>query len=106
MAKAKSNITSLLSAIQRKAPAPEQQAPEPVPAAKKADQRVHLWFQPEDHKTVRELAAWLAGQGERPSDSLIVRTALRMASPGGDFLQAYRDASKTDGRRKRPLPRS
>lgn len=79
----------------------EEQEPESKPAPKQSGGRVHFWFQLEDRKTVRELAAWLAAQGERPSDSLILRTALRMAKPGSELLAAYREAEKLDGRRKR-----
>jgi hypothetical protein len=114
---------SLLAAIQRKAPsapvasAPEPQAPvtvekpqprrkEPRPvAAEKPKPRkgkqVQFWFHDEDGKLVRELAAWLAGQGMRPTDSLVIRAALRTAETGTAFLQAYRRAAELDGRLKK-----
>jgi hypothetical protein len=103
MKKAKSNEKNLLAAIRREAPvaaAEETPQAESKPVSRQSGGRVHMWFQTEDRKIVRELAAWLAGQGERPSDSLIIRTALRMAKPGGGLLAAYRDAAKLDGRRK------
>jgi hypothetical protein len=101
--KANSSEKNLLAAIRREAPAAPETArePEEKPAEKPTGGRAHIWFQREDRKIIRELAAWLAGQGERPSDSLIVRTVLRMAQPGGELLAAYREAEKLDGRRKR-----
>jgi len=52
-------------------------------------------------RLVRELAAWLAGQGVRPTDSLVIRAALRTAQTGAGLLQAYRRAAELDGRLKR-----
>jgi hypothetical protein len=63
--------------------------------------QVQVWFHEEDGRIVRELAAWLAGQGVRPTDSLVIRAALRTAKTGGELLQAYRQASDLDGRLKR-----
>ena len=62
---------------------------------------VQFWLHDEDRKLVRELAAWLAGQGLRPTDSLVIRSALRTAKTGGDLLKAYEEASLMDGRLKR-----
>ncbi len=74
-----------------------------TPVAKRLNGKaVQFWFHDEDRRQIRELAAWLAGQGERPTDSLVVRAALRMADTGGDFLAAYRKTSSLDGRLKRP----
>ena len=116
---------SLLAAIQRKAPSapaapvePEPQAPatparpethrkEPRPVAAERPSRrrkgkgVQFWFHEEDGRLVRELAAWLAGQGARPTDSLVIRAALRTAQTGTAFLQAYRRAAELDGRLKK-----
>jgi hypothetical protein len=112
----------LLAAIQRKAPSapvPEEAKPQPSvtveqpehrrketrpvaekPKARKGKQ-VQFWFHDEDGKLVRELAAWLAGQGVRPTDSLVIRAALRTAQTGTAFLQAYRKAAELDGRLKK-----
>ena len=101
--KGKSNADSLLAAIKRK-------APEPVVAVKSAAAnpsisnsggRTHIWLTKADRKIIRELAAWLAGQGEKTTDSSILRSALRMAKPGGDLLQAFRESAKQDGRSRR-----
>jgi hypothetical protein len=50
---------------------------------------VQFWMHDDDRRLVRELSAWLAGQGVRPSDSMVVRAALRFAKTGGAFLEAY-----------------
>ena len=114
--------SSLLAAIQRKVPAApdaleddEQTAVvalqeiETVVTAGRSNEHirakkarigspVQFWFHDEDRRIVRELAAWLAGQGHRPTDSMVIRAALRIAKTDGDLLKAYRQASELDGR--------
>jgi hypothetical protein len=115
---------SLLAAIQRKAPSgpialvdqptqamatpaqSEAHRKEPRSAAvekpkRRKGKQVQFWFHEEDGRLVRELAAWLAGQGARPTDSLVIRAALRTAQTGTAFLQAYRRAAELDGRLKK-----
>lgn len=123
--KTSNNVNSLLAAIQRKAPT----APSPVEAApakaaavaatdpqtrRKAARRaepptsaksrvgkpVQFWLHDEDRQLVRELAAWLAGQGIRTTDTMVIRSALRMAKTGGELLDAARQAAQLDGRLK------
>jgi len=113
----------LLAAIQRKAPTapviaepkpqspvnveqpePRRKEPRPVAAEKpkrRKGKQVQFWFHEEDGRLVRELAAWLAGQGLRPTDSLVIRAALRTAQTGTGLLQAYRRAAELDGRLKK-----
>ena len=103
---------TLLAAIQRKTslPAPPANfspAPELSPASSlaKAPTRrlgkpVQFWLHEGDRKIIRELAAWLAGQGIRPTDSMVVRAALRMAKTGPGLLESYRNAALLDGRLK------
>jgi hypothetical protein len=62
---------------------------------------VQFWMHDEDRKLVRELSAWLAGQGLRPTDSMVIRAALRQAKTGSALIEAYWDAAKLDGRLKR-----
>jgi hypothetical protein len=50
----------------------------PSAARKKIGKAVQFWFHEEHLQLIRELYAWLAGQGH-PSDSAILRVALRMA---------------------------
>jgi hypothetical protein len=119
-----SNESSLLAAIQRKAPtsptapaiidqvkteavvetSPRRKAArraESLPAAKsRVGKPVQFWLHEEDRQLVRELAAWLAGQGIRTTDTMVIRSALRMAKTGGELLDAARQASQLDGRLK------
>ncbi|SRR5579883_273936 len=123
--KAKSKAESLLAAIQRTVPNRPMPAPQvsedsvpgtprrsrtanrparSVPVKTKGrGQPAQFWFHDEDRVLVRELAAWLAGQGVRSTDSLVIRAALRTVRTGPEFLEAYRHASQLDGRLK---PRS
>jgi hypothetical protein len=61
---------------------------------------VNLYLRDSDVARVRELTVFIAGEGERTSDSLIVRAALRAATPGRAFLQAYREVASADLRFK------
>jgi hypothetical protein len=70
--------------------------------AGKVGKPIQFWMHEEDRKLIRELSAWLAGQGIRPSDSMVVRAALRMAKPGAALLDSYRQSAALDGRLKRP----
>jgi len=114
-----SNVNSLLAAIQRKGPShPEPTAepliltaPEPArkgtrrkdgsaPPASRVGKPVQFWLHDEDRQIVRELAAYLSGQGIRSTDSMVIRAALRMAKTGAELLDAYRQAAQLDGRLK------
>ena len=116
-----SNVTSLLAAIQRKGPSSPEVSAEvdvrPEPARKKArsvapdaapagrvGKPVQFWLHDEDRQLVRELAAWLAGQGIRSTDSMVIRAALRTAKTGSELLDAYRQAAQLDGRLKQHKP--
>ena len=118
-----SNVNSLLAAIQRKGPShPEQTAEppilrEPEPARKgtrrkdasaaptsRVGKPVQFWLHDEDRQIVRELAAYLAGQGIRSTDSMVIRAALRTAKTGAELLDAYRQAAQLDGRLKQHKP--
>jgi hypothetical protein len=121
--KPQSKAASLLAALQQKAPPVAQIEPDPQqelavaasdgaePGPKsavstgratksRAGKPVQFWIHEEDRRLLRELAAWLAGQGERPTDSMVIRSALRVTKTGAEFLKAYRDASLLDGRLK------
>jgi hypothetical protein len=104
MAKPKDNVSSLLAAIQRtpRTASPAPPAPDPaVPAPKvRTGKQAQFWLHEDDRRLIRELAAWLAGQGVRPTDSLVVRAALRTAQGGEALLAAYKDAAARDGRLK------
>jgi hypothetical protein len=126
--KPKNNVNELLAAIKRQTaetPPPTRPVEEPVSEPVRADERsrkkpekpraasaekktksrvgraVQFWMHDEDTQLVRELSAWLAGQGVRPSDSMVIRAALRFTKTGSAFLEAYWQASRLDGRLKR-----
>jgi len=71
-----------------------------APPKSKGGKPVQFWLHDEDRRLVRELAAWLAGQGVRSTDSLVIRAALRTARTNAEFLEAYRHAAQLDGRLK------
>jgi hypothetical protein len=121
--KSKSNVNDLLAAIKRTTPtdsAPEGSQPftdvsehqpnrktatrtkalEITGARSRVGKPVQFWLHDEDRRLVRELAAWLAGQGIRPTDSMVIRAALRQAKTGSELLKAYYEASQLDGRLK------
>jgi hypothetical protein len=79
------------------APRPTAPVTTPVKSRGKPSQ---YWLHDEDRRVLRNLAAWLAGQGERPTDSLVIRSVLHMATAGPDLLKAYRRAAQLDGRLK------
>jgi hypothetical protein len=115
-----SKVNSLLAALKdtapdAPAPANEEPAAEPKPQArahhratpkpKAPTQRrggtpAQFWLHDEDRRLIRELAAWLAGQGVRPTDSAVVRAALHTTKTGREFFEAYRQATSLDGRLK------
>jgi hypothetical protein len=74
---------------------PKPRAVKPVKTRPKPSQ---YYFYEEDRRAIRTLAAWLAGQGERPSDARVIRAVLQTARAGPDLLKAYRQTSHTDGR--------
>jgi hypothetical protein len=118
-AKKSANVSSLLAAIQRQvptaAPDPVKEAVKETPAVptlasekktkasgtRKAAHKLQFYLHDEDRRTIRELSAWLAGQGVRASDSLIIRSALRLTKTGSDLLSTYRQLAELDGRIKR-----
>ncbi len=104
MSKPKDNVSSLFAAIQRTPntsvqPAPAPQSPQPVAKARTGKQ-AQFWLHEDDRRLIRELSSWLASQGVRPTDSLVVRAALRTAQGGEALLAAYHDAASRDGRLK------
>jgi hypothetical protein len=106
MAKPKDNVSSLLAAIQRTPAAvkiesalPNIPGDEPAPA--RTGKQAQFWLHEEDRRLIRELSSWLASQGVRPTDSLVVRAALRIAQGGEALLAAYHEAAARDGRLKR-----
>ena len=125
MSKPKNNVTDLLAAIARQPTSstpdkateypPEQHQPETKKQARqeiakkitpekklksKLGKPVQFWMYDDEIKLVREISAWLAGQGIRASDSMVIRAVLRAAKTGNALLDAYTQAAKLDGRLK------
>jgi hypothetical protein len=69
-------------------------------AKSKRGRPVNLYMRDADVDKVRELTAFIAGQGERTSDSLIVRAAIQGANPGRGFMEAYGRVAAADLRFK------
>ena len=69
--------------------------------ATKRGKPTNLYLRETDVAKLRELTVYLAEQGERTSDSLIVRAALQAVTPGSVLLKAYREAAAADLRFKR-----
>ena len=72
--------------------------------AKKASNRgraTNIWLRTEDVQIIRDLFAFVASEGFRPSDSQIIKAALRVAKADRKFLTAFEDVLGSDGRIKR-----
>ncbi len=61
---------------------------------------VNLYLYDADVARIRELVSYVAANGLRISESLVVRTALRVAQADKRFLTAYADAASADQRFK------
>jgi hypothetical protein len=111
MAKASSRnkITEqdLLGTVQRNTLAAATASPnvpqESVQPATESEQgtKALIYFRPEDRKLIRDLSAFLAGQGLRVNDSLVIKSVLRAVRPGDELIAAYHEAMKADRRRKK-----
>ena len=62
---------------------------------------VNLYLRDADVAKVRELMMAVVSQGERVSESLIVRAAIHAATPNRNFFEAYKQAAAADLRFKR-----
>ena len=61
---------------------------------------VNMYMHPDEVSRIRSLAAYLAGQGKRVSDSQVVKAALRVARADSDLLAAYEETLAIDQRFK------
>lgn len=115
MAKPSSHAKQLLEAITQ---APTEGAPaarprkvarraqprQPVQSPQRTSRKTsQIYFHPEDKQRLRELSAWLASQGLRVNDSLVIRSALRAVQMDSRFVTACQDAAKLDRRFKPTL---
>jgi len=60
---------------------------------------LNFYMGPADSHKIRQIAAFVASQGLRVSDSNIIKAALRLAQLNSGFLAAYREVVESDGRR-------
>lgn len=97
-----STTEPLIKPLAQPTAAPPASRPKPPAAApvKGRGKPSQYWLHDEDRRALRHLAAWLAAQGERPTDSLVIRSVLQVATAGPKLLKAYRQAAQRDGRLK------
>jgi hypothetical protein len=84
-----------LSQKARQVHKPAKRSAEPVKATLAGPRKgkpVQFWLHEEDIR--------LISQSIRPTDSMVIRTALRVAKVNREFLSAYREAAQLDGRLK------
>lgn len=62
--------------------------------------RVTIFLHEGDRRIIQELMAYLAGQGRRVSESIVIKAALRTANPGQALLNAHEEAARQDQRFK------
>jgi hypothetical protein len=66
---------------------------------------IQFYLHAPDEKLIREFAVWLAPHRKRINDSLVIKTVLRVAKTGPEFLAAYDAAVKVDGRTVKRHPK-
>jgi hypothetical protein len=69
--------------------------------APKRGKAVNIYLHEPDQVRIRELAAYLASEGLRVSDSQIIKAALLMAQPDKRLVRAYLEIKEADQRYKR-----
>jgi hypothetical protein len=72
----------------------------PKTKASKRGKAVNIWLRDGDLERIRELAAYIAVEGYRVTDSAIISAALRIAKPNGAFLKSFEEGLLLDGRRR------
>jgi hypothetical protein len=72
----------------------------PIVKAGGTGKRVTLFLHERDRQLIRELMAYLAGQGRRVSESIVIKAALRVAKHDSALLRAHDDAAAQDQRFK------
>jgi hypothetical protein len=72
----------------------------PKSKASKRGKAVNMWLRDGDLERIRELAAFIAVEGYRVTDSAIIAAALRTAKPNTAFLKSFQEGLLLDGRRR------
>jgi superfamily II DNA/RNA helicase len=68
--------------------------------APKRGKAVNIYLHEADQGRIRELAAYLASEGQRVSDSQIIKAAVLLAQPDKRLLKAYLEIKGADQRYK------
>jgi hypothetical protein len=71
-----------------------------IGASPKRGKPVNIYLHETDQKRIRELAAYLANEGLRVSDSQVIKAALLLAQPDKRLLKAYLEIKGADQRYK------
>jgi hypothetical protein len=79
---------------------PGNRKPSKIDVAPKRGKAVNIYLHEADQVRIRELAAYLANEGLRVSDSQIIKAALLMAQPDKRLVKAYLDIRGADQRYK------
>jgi hypothetical protein len=79
---------------------PDNRKPGKNSAASKRGKAVNIYLHDSDQIRIRELAAYLANEGQRVSDSQIIKAALLLAQPDKRLLKAYQEVRGADRRYK------
>jgi hypothetical protein len=85
-------------------PAPSPVRPEPRSGTGKGSP-VSFWVNEEDRSILNEIGIMLYSKGIKPSDSLIVRVALRLLPRDHRLVEGAREMLDQDRRRQRNRPR-
>jgi hypothetical protein len=79
---------------------PGNQKPVRTVTATKRGKAVNIYLHEADQLRIRDLAAYLANEGLRVSDSQIIKAALLLAQPDKRLLKAYLEVGGADQRYK------
>jgi hypothetical protein len=83
----------------------KQESSEPKPSNGKG-RPVAFWVNEEDRNILNEVGIMLYAKGIKPSDSLVVRVALRMLPRDHRLIEGARDMLEQDRRRQRNRPKA
>jgi hypothetical protein len=79
---------------------PDNRKPGKTGTPAKRGKAVNIYLHEADQVRIRDLAAYLANEGLRVSDSQIIKAALLLAEPDKRLLKAYREIKGADQRYK------
>lgn len=79
---------------------PSDRKPGKTGATSKRGKAVNIYLHEADQVRIRDLAAYLANEGLRVSDSQIIKAALLLAQPDKRLLKAYQEIRGADQRYK------